>query len=214
MYCEYSNRRQEFCKKPFELVGGETAITLSGLQRRKLLRWMHAAHNFAALRINVGNLKTGGLENWLDLCIELDRYWAEAVIFAALCLEAFVFDYASTHFTTGFAKDYLDGYDLKAKWVVIPRLVTGKDFPRNTEAFQHLGDLIRERNNLVHHKSQPMANFGQVLREMVEAVHANKGLPEDKAELDPYQTIIDVLTELKKLDVGTVDTDWWELEGA
>jgi len=83
------------------------------------------------------------------------KHQAGAIIFGAMCLEAFIYDYAAHNFSDTYVKKYLDKLNLKAKWVIIPKLVTGKDFPTDSQAFQGLQKLIEERNKLVHHKSQP-----------------------------------------------------------
>ena len=83
------------------------------------------------------------------------RHWVAAVLWGTMCLEAFIYDCAARNFSDTYVKRYLDKLGLKAKWVVISRLVTGKDFPTNSKAFQNLQRLIGERNRLVHYKSRP-----------------------------------------------------------
>jgi len=79
----------------------------------------------------------------------------KAVTFGAMCLESFIYDYAANSFSDTYVRKYLDKLELVSKWVVIPRLTTGKDFPRESKAFEDLRRLIKERNDLVHAKSIP-----------------------------------------------------------
>jgi mevalonate kinase len=72
-----------------------------------------------------------------------------------MCLESFIYDYAAHNLSDIYVKKYLDKLGLKSKWLIIPRLVTGKDFPTDSKAFQGLQKLIEERNKLVHYKSRP-----------------------------------------------------------
>jgi hypothetical protein len=75
------------------------------------------------------------------------------IVFSAMTLEAYVYDYASRNLTDSFVQDHLDKLDLVSKWVVIPRLLTGKELPRDHRWFTKLKRLIQQRNALIHHKS-------------------------------------------------------------
>lgn len=134
------------------------------------------------------------------------KYWVKAIVFGALCLEAFIYDYAAHNFSDKYAKKYLDKLDLRSKWVVIPKLVTGKEFPRECQAFEHLVKLVEARNDLVHAKSRRMPSNDKEWQRLIEDFKKKKGF----AELNPYETIIEVLTELRNLD-DEVEDKWWEL---
>ncbi len=145
------------------------------------------------------------LGNLLHLGEIRRRCWVEAVIFGALCLEAFIYDYAATHLSDTYTKHYLDKIELKSKWVIIPKLATGQDFPTGNQAFEHLRRLVYERNQLVHAKSKPMPNNDEELKSLAKAYNKT-----DLEALNPYQTVVEVLTELSKLE-GEVERKWWEL---
>jgi hypothetical protein len=130
----------------------------------------------------------------------------KAIIFGALCLEAFIYDYASHKISDNYTREYLDKLDLRAKWVIIPKLVTGKEFPRDSQAFEHLGKLKKARNDLVHAKSKPIPRDDKEWAELFE----RKTGDIEVAELNPYETVIEVLTEFRNLDETTEDK-WWEL---
>ena len=160
---------------------------------------------------------------------EAEKYRTSAILFGTMCLESFIYDYAAHSFSDTYAKNYLDKLDLKGKWVVIPKLVTGKDFPTDSRAFQNLQELVKERNSLVHHKSKPMPSDKEFERIFKEALAINdKKLREtlvtvvkdeekrvNKSEvtfLSPYETIVEVITELKRLDCDNGSESWWRLE--
>jgi hypothetical protein len=77
-----------------------------------------------------------------------------AIVFSAIAAESFIFNAASTSLSKGFAKDFLDKLDTVAKWIVIPRLINGFEFPRDTLPFAQLKNLVAARNRLVHYKSK------------------------------------------------------------
>lgn len=131
------------------------------------------------------------------------RCWVEAVIFGALCLEAFIYDYAATLLSD--TTQYLDKIALKSKWVIIPKLATGRDFPRENQAFEHLKRLVSERNQLIHAKSKHMPNNDEEWKRLAKAYNKT-----DREALNPYQTVVEVLNELSKLE-SEVGRKWWEL---
>ena len=148
------------------------------------------------------------------------KHWATAVLFGAMCLEAFIYDYAARAFSDTYMKRYLDKLDLKAKWVVIPKLVMGKGFPTDSQAFQNLSRLVVERNRLVHHKSKPLMTeeeFAERWRKIkIDLAKQNQVVDLKRPEvsffgLSPYETIIDVLTGLRGIE-DEAQLKWWTLE--
>lgn len=75
------------------------------------------------------------------------------IVFLAMAVESFIYDYASEHLGDTFVKNYIEKLDVKSKWVIIPKLVTGKDLPRDKKGFELLNKLISLRNRFVHSKS-------------------------------------------------------------
>ncbi|MBQ0834374.1 hypothetical protein [Marinobacter sp.] len=75
-----------------------------------------------------------------------------AIIFSAMVVEAFIFHYAAEHVGKRYFLDNLDRLDIKAKWLVVPRLVLGKEIDKGGQAYEALSKLVSDRNYLVHHK--------------------------------------------------------------
>ena len=76
------------------------------------------------------------------------------IVFAALAVEGYLYDYAARNLSGKFIREHLDNLKTVSKWLVIPKLVTGKDFPKGGKAFQLLKQLIENRNFLAHSKSE------------------------------------------------------------
>jgi len=89
----------------------------------------------------------------IEYSIKLDNSCIQTIIFSALAVEAFIYDYGARKTSDSFVQNYLDKLDLVSKWVVVPQMVTGKDFPRDRSGFKLLRELVRNRNSLIHHKS-------------------------------------------------------------
>lgn len=147
------------------------------------------------------------LDKFLFYLIATDKYQSTAIVFGAMCLEAFIYDYAATHFTDTYVGNYLDSLDFVSKWVIVPKLVTGKDFPTNTQAFELLRRLCKERNKLVHAKSKPVPSDNELAKMIEESTQENRS-----NTFNPYQAITEALTELRNLDGDEIATRWWAIE--
>lgn len=102
-------------------------------------------------------------EKYHDLSIELhpieeerDQACIVSVVFTAMYFEAFIYDYAASCLGDNYAKDHLDKLDFISKWLVIPRLITGKELSKEGQAYQCLKRLHKDRNSLVHLKSREL----------------------------------------------------------
>lgn len=89
---------------------------------------------------------------------ERDQSCIVAVVFTAMYFEAFIYDYAASCLGDKYSKDHLDKLDFISKWLVIPKLTTGKGISKSGQAYEALNRLHKDRNSLVHLKSRVM-NF-------------------------------------------------------
>ena len=83
------------------------------------------------------------------------------IVFAALTLEAMIYDFAASYLTDQYVKEHLDRLDPPSKWVVFSRLVSGHDFPKDHHSFELLQATFRARNELVHAKSVGLHKEGE-----------------------------------------------------
>lgn len=126
---------------------------------------------------------------------EIEKHSLITIVFSALALEAFIYDYGARKTSDNFIQKYIDKLDLVSKWVVIPKLITGKDFPRNGNSFELLKKLVKIRNLIVHYKSfdVPWENAGVIaekwdglmLKGAKEAIAALESVANDIEEIDP-----------------------------
>jgi hypothetical protein len=79
-----------------------------------------------------------------------------AIVFAAMYLEAFIYDYACLHLSEADVERYLDRLDPVRKWEFIPRLVTGAGLDQSSHVFEAVNRVINVRNRLVHYKSSDL----------------------------------------------------------
>ena len=136
----------------------------------------------------------------LAVLTKINEHQYISIVFGVMCLEAFIFDYSAHYLGDPYTKENLDKLKLIQKYLVIPRIVTGKDFPKEGQAFEHLKKLVKARNDLVHYRSKPQHTDFELLEERWK---------EREECRNPFNTVVEVLTELKKLD----DTaEWWKLQ--
>ena len=76
------------------------------------------------------------------------------IVFSAFTLEAYINHYGISRLSRNYFSKYLDKLDLLAKWLVIPRVVTGKKLHPGSAAMQDLSWLVSLRNRLAHFKSK------------------------------------------------------------
>ncbi|QCF24839.1 hypothetical protein [Hydrocarboniclastica marina] len=88
---------------------------------------------------------------------ERDQSCIVAVVFTAMYFEAFIYDYAASCLGDKYSKDHLDKLDFVSKWLVIPKLITGKEISKSGQAYEALKRLNKDRNSLVHLKSREMS---------------------------------------------------------
>ncbi|SRR6266487_1315161 len=77
-----------------------------------------------------------------------------AVVFAVTALEHAIYRYALRRLSHEFFVKHLDRLSLLAKWLVIPKLVTGKALEESDSAMSSLRELIATRNDLVYAKAR------------------------------------------------------------
>jgi len=130
---------------------------------------------------------------------DIQRLSIISIILCTMTLEAYINKYGATHLSRSYFDHYLDKLDIKSKWIIIPRLVTGNQIQTNSKAFKYLVNLISLRNKLVHVKLN---------EENIKNPKSNNWLWEDDT-FDTLECVKLLLAELKKID-NTVEIDWIE----
>jgi hypothetical protein len=87
-----------------------------------------------------------------EINAEIQRHAMSAVTFSAMALESYINLYGAENFGATYFEKYLDKLELRSKWVIVPRLVTGKALDTASHAFSLFSDLVGLRNRLVHDK--------------------------------------------------------------
>lgn len=119
------------------------------------------------------------------------------IVFSALSLEAFINHYGITKLSKGYFENYLDRLDVFSKWIITPRVVTGKRLDPGSRALQDLAWLITARNRFVHYKSRVVK---------IEDMKETDFLWHSDAER-ALATVSNVLLELQAID-GEVERGW------
>lgn len=103
----------------------------------------------------------------------------------------------------GFVSDHLDKLDTLSKWVIIPKLITGKSLPSEQKWLESLKKLIKIRNSIIHHKSlegpTPFTNINEYINKYEakeklvseaarQSVMLLNSLADKIAEIDPEET--------------------------
>ena len=123
------------------------------------------------------------------------------VVFSAFTLEAYINHYGISRLSRNYFSKYLDKLDLLAKWLVIPRVVTGKKLNPGSATMQDLSWLVSLRNRLAHFKSKTVTT---------EDIEKSDWLWYEDAE-KAVRTVNRVVSLLKQIDTK-VDNEWLKVE--
>jgi len=80
-----------------------------------------------------------------------------SIVFSALTAEAFINSYAISKESRNYFDNYLDKMNTISKYVVIPKVFTGESIDTNSQGFELLKKLFKDRDKLVHFKSKNKA---------------------------------------------------------
>ncbi len=123
----------------------------------------------------------------------------KVIVFSALFLEAVINDYGASNRPDIYTNKKLNNMSFISKWEEIPKMITGKEFPRDSQAFGLLKKLKDSRNRLIHYKTKEIP---KTYEEFV------KFIQNEKLELidvdDAHKCIAECLLELSKID----NTKW------
>ena len=125
-----------------------------------------AINNFSQLKILITERNSRAKKHNISdddidfICEKNDairRYAMKTIVFSIMSIESFINNYGIENFSRSYFDNYLDKLDIKSKWVIYPRLVTGKQIDTDSQAFELLGKTIALRNRLVHDKARKKA---------------------------------------------------------
>lgn len=129
-----------------------------------------------------------------------------ALVFSALAIEGYIYDYAARKLSDSYVSTHLDRLDVVSKYVIVPKLVTGKDFPKDGRAFQLLKQLIQNRNYIVHNKSAKVVVEVQETSEIAVGSSAKKMIQFGNSIIEKSKDAIATLDELA-LTIESLDPD-------
>lgn len=116
--------------------------------------WLHKEKIKGAMAKTAGEDEKILLEQELNsIEKELTKSSLIVISFSAMAVEAYIYDYAARHLGDDFVKDHLDKLDTASKWIVIPKLITGKELPSKPTWLELLKSLIKTRNSIIHYKT-------------------------------------------------------------
>lgn len=123
-----------------------------------------------------------------------------SVIFSALTLEAFINNYGIEHFSRNYFGKHLDKLPAVSKWIIIPKLVTGRALDSDSQPYEQLKRLFKRRDFLVHYKTRK--------KRLSEMHEEDVWVTEEQSE-ESIRSVRAVVEELSGID-GTVSIDWIE----
>ena len=119
-------------------------------------------------------------------------------IFCALTLEAFINSYGISSFSKSYFENHLDRLNPVSKWLIIPKLLTGKQINTDGPGYELLKETFKLRDKLVHYKSRKK-KLSELMEEQdwVTEKHAQRSI----------EGVTAIVQELKSID-PQIDIDW------
>ena len=121
-----------------------------------------------------------------------------AVLLSALTLEAFINHYGISKFSASYFYKHLDGMSIHTKWLLLPKLVTGKQLSTDGQEYEALRLLFRRRDKLVHYK---------VRRKKVCDLESDEDWTTETHASEAVRAVRELVAALGSLD-PSVDTTW------
>lgn len=148
----------------------------------------HLAREGLAAELRV-NSRKGTLESLLDI-FTMQRCYRMSTLSLAFSCEAYINLYGIERL----GKDEFESFERlppEDKWIVIPRIVTGRTFDKGAGPFQDLAKLVKTRNDWVHHKPPvDIIEFGKPMK-----TKGKKPAPFPKS----YVAVEKQITQVKRL---------------
>jgi hypothetical protein len=135
-------------------------------------------------------------ENYKATHKKADRDYLSSFLFLSLFLEAYIYDFAARRLSDSYVTKYLDKLDVISKWIIIPKLITGKELDTSRHSFAILKQIFSLRNKFVHHKTSEIT---------IERVAKYNSLDELIKLSDILSAIADIFKQLDKIDT-TIDS--------
>lgn len=160
---------------------------------------------YSELDLEYGDLEVKGITEdelddisgrMFDIFTQREQAAIVSVTFSAMCLEAFLYDYAAKHLGDKYVKDHLDKVALPSKLVLYPKLIVGADFDKSAEAFAKTKELTTLRHELVHFKSKRYDPTDGKSIDRHDQLHSKLA----KGVKDSISTVRLVLAELDKMN--------------
>ena len=78
----------------------------------------------------------------------------QSIVFSAMCLEAFIYGYSEKHLGAKYTKQHIEKLNIESKFILVPRLIAGKEIQKSGQGYEMMKKLISDRNKIVHFKSR------------------------------------------------------------
>lgn len=119
------------------------------------------------------------------------------VVFTITALESYIYGYATRSLGEKYAKRHVEKLNLISKWIVVPKLVTGKEIPSDHKGITMLRKLVKARNHIVHLKGK---NLNPDDWEMQKATIIKHDREIVEASVSAFRCVGELGRELRRLD--------------
>jgi hypothetical protein len=137
-----------------------------------------------------------------------------AIVFQAFAIEAYINFYGAKKLGQSTFNAHYERISIKDKIIIIPRIVTGRDFPKGEKVYELVRKLFTQRDKLVHHKGKGI-NFKECTEETYQSInHGNLEFVFDDIDglVNTYPMFIKAIATLEEKTIDLYTEQQTELE--
>ncbi|WP_394747266.1 hypothetical protein [Spongiimicrobium salis] len=138
------------------------------------------------------------MEEYLACGDRMTKEVIKTLTFLATFLESYINDLSGIVLGDQYSRKHLDKLDLVSKWMIIPRLITGKELDKSKSYYGKLKQLVSWRNQLVHPKSSNLSNHLKSLN--TPTFKPIRAIYEIVDVLDVFAMLEDLFQDLDRID--------------
>jgi hypothetical protein len=137
-----------------------------------------------------------------------------SIVFQAFAVESYINFYGAKKLGKNTFNDHYERINIKDKIVIIPKVCTGRSFPKGEKVYELIKKLFTQRDKLVHHKGKGI-NFKECTEEaFVSIMHSNIEFVFDDIDelVNTYPMLIKTLATLEDKTVDLYSEQQIQLE--
>lgn len=118
------------------------------------------------------------------------EYTISTIVFSAMCIEAFLNDYAASCLGDEEFYGYFDKLSIEGKFALVAKFVLATEIDKSKSYYSRLKSLIRDRNKYTHSKSTTLEGYSRLEDILEVPMEELSAWEKDGIDPKPYQDML------------------------